>query len=59
MDFCKAFDSILHKGLMLNLLSQCKFGGKFYGIIIKNMNDNAKSCVRLPGGITKSFKLEK
>ncbi len=57
MDFCKAFDSVWHKGFKFKLLSQSKIGGKFYGII-KNMNDNAKSCVRLPGGITKLFKLE-
>ncbi len=58
MDFCKAFDSVWHKGLIFKLLSQYKIGGKFYGIM-KNMYDNAKFCVKLPGGITKSFKLEK
>ena len=33
-------------------------GGKFHGII-KSMYDNAKSCVKLPGGVTQSLKLEK
>ncbi len=58
MDFCKAFDSVWHKGLMFKLLSQYKIGGNFYRII-KNMSDNGKSCVKLPGETIKSFKLEK
>ncbi len=43
---------------MFKLLSQYKIGGKFYGSI-KNMYDNVKTCVKLPGWITKPFKLEK
>ncbi len=54
VDFKKAFDSIWHTGLLFKLLEYYNIGGKFYGVI-KSMYRNAKSCVKLPTGITKPF----
>ncbi len=58
MDFRKAFDSIWHKGLMYKLLSQYGVGGNFYGLISR-VYCNAKSCVKLPNGITQTFDLKR
>ena len=58
VDFRKAFDSVWHKGLMYKLLSQYNIGGKLYGLI-RSMYSNARSCVKLPDGVTQTFKLER
>ncbi len=57
MNFCKAFDSVWHKGLMYKRLSQYGVVGNCYGLI-SSMYCNAKSCVKLPNGITQKFDLK-
>ncbi len=58
VDFKKAFDSVWHNGLLFKLLDQYQIGGKFYGII-KNMYSTARSCVKLPYGVTDTFPIQK
>ncbi len=54
IDFCKAFDSVWHKGLMYKRLSQYGVVGNCYGLI-GSMYCNAKSCVKLLNGITQTL----
>ncbi len=58
VDFKKAFDSVWHEGLMFKLLSQYQIGGKYYSII-KHMYHSARSCIKLPDGVTDSFPIQK
>ncbi len=58
VDIKKAFESVWHTRLLFKLLEYYNIGGTFYEVI-KSMYWNAKSCVKLPTGITKPFQLQK
>jgi hypothetical protein len=49
VDFQKAFDTVIHTGIKIKLLS-IGVGSKFYEII-KNMYEVSKSCVKLQNHI--------
>jgi hypothetical protein len=53
VDFQKAFDTVIHTGIQIKLLS-IGVGSKFYEII-KNMYEVSKSCVKLQNHITDYF----
>ena len=53
VDFQKAFDTVMHTGIKIKLLS-IEVGSKFYEII-KNMYKVSKSCVKLQNHITDHF----
>jgi len=53
VDFQKAFDTVVHTGIKIKLLS-IGVGSKFYEII-KNMYEVSKSCVKLQNHITDHF----
>ena len=53
VDFQKAFDTVIHTGIKIKLLS-IGVGSKFYEII-KNMYEVSKSCVKLQNHITDYF----
>ena len=53
VDFQKAFDTVIHTGIKIKLLS-IGVGSKFYEII-KDMYEVSKSCVKLQNHITDNF----
>jgi hypothetical protein len=53
LDFQKAFDTVIHTGIQIKLLS-IGFGSKFYEII-KDMYEVSKSCFKLQNLITDHF----
>jgi hypothetical protein len=53
VDFQKAFDTVIHTGIKIKLLS-IGVGSKFYEII-KTMYEVSKSCVKLQNHITDHF----
>ena len=53
VDFQKAFDTVMHTGIKIKLLS-IEVGSKFYEII-KDMYEVSKSCVKLQNHITDNF----
>ena len=53
VDFQKAFDTVIHTGIKIKLLS-IGVGTSFYNII-KNMYNRSKSCVKTQNGLTDFF----
>lgn len=56
VDFPKAFDKVIHTGIMLKLLN-CNIDGYFYRIL-KCMYNSDKLCVRIDGRMTRFFTSE-
>ena len=57
VDLAKAFDSIPHSTMLIKLL-RLNIGGKFFSLM-KSMLNNAQSQIKLPDGLTSTFKLGK
>ncbi len=57
--FINVKKGVWHKGLMYKHLSRYGVGGKFYGLISSMYLKIAKSCVKLPNGITQTFDLKR
>jgi hypothetical protein len=56
VDFRKAFDSVWRNALLLKLLNY-GIRGDFYSLI-KHMYSNTISCVKLPAGLSDTFRME-